>query len=122
MGAAEHVEGGLRIAVVGERAAVAGEQRLVAGIGDGRLFEHGGGLRALAGGAQRLAIGQRGVGILGVGAIALAIDLDGAARIVRRGVRFLGDRARHIGHGLAAAEMRSQNRRHRRGGEKPGKS
>ena len=56
MGAAEHVEGRLRIAVVGERAAVSGEQRLVAGMGDGGLFEHGGGLRALAGGAQRLAV------------------------------------------------------------------
>ena len=85
MGAAEHVEGGLRIAVVGERAAVAGEQRLVAGIGDGGLFEHGDGLGALPGGAQRLAIGERRVGILGIGAIALAVDLDRAARILGRG-------------------------------------
>ena len=82
MGAAEHVEGRLRIAVVGERAAVGGEQRLVAGMGDRGLFEHGGGLRALAGGAERLAVAQRRLGILGIGAIALAIDLGRAARIV----------------------------------------
>src|SRR4029079_17217667 len=75
MSAAEHVEGGLRIAVVGERAAVAGEQRLVAGMGDGRLFEHGGGLRALAGGGERLALGQRGVDILGIGGEALSRNL-----------------------------------------------
>ena len=81
MGAAEHVEGRLRIAVVGERAAVSGEQRLVAGMGDGGLFEHGGGLGALPGGAQRLAVGQCRLGVLGIGAIALAIDLDRAARI-----------------------------------------
>ena len=82
MGAAQHVEGGLRIAVVGERAAVAGEQRLVAGMGDRRLFEHGGGLGTLSGGAECLAIGQRDVGILGIGAIAFAVNFDGAARIV----------------------------------------
>ena len=112
MGTAEHVEGRLRIAVVGERAAVAGEQRLVAGMGDGGLFEHGGGLGALPGGAQRLAVGKRGVGILGVGAIAIAIDLDRAVRIVRHGFRpgFApgGDRSGHVGHGLAAAKARGQ--------------
>ncbi len=81
MGAGQHVEGALEIAVVGERAAVAGEQRLVAGMGDGGLFEHRDRLGALAGGAQRLAVAQRGVGILGIGAVAFAVDLDGAARI-----------------------------------------
>ena len=40
VGAAEHVEGLLEIAVVRQRAAVAGEQRLVAGMGDRGLFEH----------------------------------------------------------------------------------
>ena len=34
VGAAEHVEGLLEIAVVGQRAAIAGQQRLVAGMGD----------------------------------------------------------------------------------------
>ena len=82
MGAAEHVEGGLRIAVVGQRAAVGGQQFLVAGMSDGGLFEHGGGLCALAGGAQRLAVGQGHRHILGVGAVPLAIDLDGALRIL----------------------------------------
>ena len=90
MGAAEHVEGRLRIAVVGERAAVSGQQRLVAGMGDGGLFEHGGGLRPLAGGAQRLAVSQCRLGILGIGAISLAIDLDRALRIVGHGLRLRG--------------------------------
>ena len=77
----EHVERPLEVAVVGERAAVAGEQRLVAGMGDGGLLEHRNRLGALAGGAERLAVAQRGVGIPGIGAIALAIGFDGAARI-----------------------------------------
>ena len=81
MGAGKHVERPLEIAVVGERAAVAGEQRLVAGMGDGGLLEHRNRLGALPGGAERLAIAQRGVDILGIGAIAFAIDFDGAARI-----------------------------------------
>ena len=59
-------------------------------MGDGGLFEHGSGLGALPAGAQRLAVSQRGVGILGVGAIALAIDLDRAAGIVGNGLRLLG--------------------------------
>jgi hypothetical protein len=86
MGAAEHVEGRLRIAVVGERAAVSGKQRLVAGMGDGGLFKHGGGLRPLAGGAEPLAVAQCRLGILGIGAIPLAIDLDRALRIVGNGL------------------------------------
>ena len=81
MGARQHVERLLEIAVVGERAAVSGQQCLVAGMGDGGLLEHGGGLGPLPGGAQCLAIGQRGVGILGIGAIALAGDLRRALRI-----------------------------------------
>ena len=81
MGARQNVERLLEIAVVGERPAITGEQRLVAGMGDGGLFEHGGGLGALPGGAQRLAIGQCGVGILGVGAVALAVDFHRAPRI-----------------------------------------
>src|SRR6185369_1671603 len=87
MGAAEHVEGGLRITVVGERAAVGGKQRLVAGMGEGGLFEHGGGLRPLAGGAERLTVSQCRLGILGVGAISLAVHLDRALRIVGNGLR-----------------------------------
>ena len=56
-------------------------------MGDGGLLEHGDGLGALPGGAQRLAICQRRVGILGIGAIALAIDLDGAPGIgIRAGL------------------------------------
>ena len=81
MGARENIERLLEIAVIGERAAIAGEQRLVAGMGDGGLFEHGDCLAALSRGAQRLAIGQCGVRILGIGAIALAIKLRRAPRI-----------------------------------------
>ena len=50
-------------------------------MGDGGLLEYGNRLGALPGGAQRLTIAQGGVGILGIGAIALAIGFDGAARI-----------------------------------------
>ena len=81
MGARENIESLLEIAIVGERPAVAGQQRLVAGMGDGGLFEHGGGLGALPGGAQRLAIGQRRVGVLGIGAVALAIHVHRMPRI-----------------------------------------
>ena len=81
MGARQHVERLLETAVVGQRAAESGQQRLVAGMGDGGLFEHRRRLGALPGGAQRLAIGQRGVGILGIGAIALAGDFRRALRI-----------------------------------------
>jgi hypothetical protein len=81
MGARENIKRLLEIAVIGERATIAGEQRLVAGVGDGGLFKHGDRLAALPGGAQRLAISQRGVGILGIGAIALAVKLRRAPRI-----------------------------------------
>jgi hypothetical protein len=88
MGAAEHVEGRLRIAVVGQRAAVGGQQHFVAGMRDGRLFEHGGGLRTLTVGAEGLSISQRRVDILGIGAISLAIRFDRALRILGGGRRF----------------------------------
>ena len=90
MGAAQHVEGGLRIAVVGERAAVSGKQRLVAGMSDGGLFQHSDGLRPLAGSAERLAVAQCRLGILGIGAIALAVGLGRALRIVGNGLRLWG--------------------------------
>src|SRR5450759_3705734 len=60
MGATENVERLLEAAVVGQRPAIAGEQRLVAGMADGGLFEHGDGLGALPGGAERLTKAQRG--------------------------------------------------------------
>ena len=127
MGAGQDVERALEIAVVGERAAIAGEQRLVAGMGNGGLLEYRNRLGALPGGAERLTVTQRGVGILGIGAIALAIGIDGAARI---GIGadwdwlrpFRGDRARDVGHGLAAAKASGQNRRYGRGRKKPGKT
>jgi hypothetical protein len=42
---------------------------------DGGLFEHSDGLAALRRGAQRLAIEQGRVGVLGIGAIALAVNI-----------------------------------------------
>ncbi len=123
MGVRQHVERLLEIAIVGERPAIAGEQRLVTGMGEGSLFEHGDGLGALSGGAQRLAIGQRGVGILGIGAIALAINLNRAPRIgIGTGLGLCRQRSRNIGHGLAAAEPGGQNRRYGCGRKEPGKA
>ena len=119
----QDIEGGLEAAVIGQSPPVGGQQRLVAGMGDGGLFEHRGGLRPLSGSAQRLAITQRRGGILRIGAIALAIDLDRAPRIgVGDRLRLRRDRAGDIGHRLAAAEPGGQNRRHGRGSQKPGKA
>jgi hypothetical protein len=81
MGAVENVERLLEIAVIGERPAEAGKQRPVAGMGDGGLFKYGNSLGALSGGAERLTIGPRGVGILGIGTVALAADLHPVPRI-----------------------------------------
>ena len=74
-------------------------------------------------------MGGRRWGILGCGGRAFAIDFDGAARIglgagtgIGTGFGLRADRAGDVGHGLAAAEARGQNRRHGRGGEKPGKT
>ena len=102
---AEHVKGLLKTAIVGERAAVGGEHRLVGGVRDRALLEHGNGLRALPGGAQREAITKCGVGVAGIGAVALAIGFGGAARVgIGDGFGFRGQRALDVGHGLAAAE------------------
>ena len=91
MGATENVERLLKIAVVGKRPAIARQQRLVAGVGDGGLLKHGGGLATLPGGTQRLAIGQGGFGILGIGAVALALDFDGAMGVGIRARSAFGD-------------------------------
>jgi hypothetical protein len=80
---AQHIEGLLKIAVVHERAPIACKQHLVAGIGDARLLEHGNRLRPLTGGAQRLGVVQREVGVLWVGAVAIAISVHLAPRIGR---------------------------------------
>src|SRR6476620_3205714 len=80
-------------------------------MGNGRLLEHRGGLRALPGGAERLAIGQRSVDILGVGAMAVAVDFDRAARIFRSGRSLRGQRSCYVGHGMAAAEACGESRR-----------
>ena len=47
VGAGEHVEGLLKITVVGKGAAIGREHGPVAGIGDGRLLQYGDRLRAL---------------------------------------------------------------------------
>ena len=41
----------------------------------------------LPGGAEPLAVAERGLGILGIGAIALAVNLDRAARVFGNGLR-----------------------------------
>ena len=125
MGAREHVERLLEIAVVGERPAVAGEQRLVAGMGDGGLFEHGDRLGALPGGAQRLAIGQRRIGILGIGAVALAIDSTarrGSASGLALGSAFEAIEPVMSDMVWQPPRPSGQNRRHGRGRQKPGKT
>ena len=81
VGAAKHLESLLEIAVIGQRTAIGGEQQLVAGMSDGALFEHRNRLRPLSGGTQRLAVSQRDVGILRIGAIAFLIGFGVAARI-----------------------------------------
>jgi hypothetical protein len=111
VGAAQYVEGGLRIAIVGERPAVGAKQRPVAGVGDGRLFEHRAGLRALPGGAQRLAVRQSRRRIPGIGTVALAIGFHRAARIVGNRISLRGQRTRDVGHGLAAAKACGEHRR-----------
>ena len=60
--ALEHVERLLEVAGIGERAAVGAEQRLVVRIMQRGGFQNRGGLRALAGRAQRLRVADRGVG------------------------------------------------------------
>src|SRR5260370_2400279 len=81
MGAGENIERLLEIAVIGKRPAIGGEQRLVAGMGDGALFEHGYGLRALSGGTEWLNISQGGLSIPGAITLALAINVPRASRI-----------------------------------------
>lgn len=80
---------------------------------DGGLLEHGYRLGLLSGGAERLSELQRGVGVLGVGAEALAMKLQiapwvgGAARF-----GFFPQRPRYVGgaRGLAATQPQQQNR------------
>ncbi len=110
----EHIERLLEIAVVGQGPPIAGQQRLVAGMRDRGLFEHGDGLRALPRGSQRLAVLQGCVGIVGIGAKALAIAIE----IIpgRGGLAFfrgVAQRPRDIGGrgGLAAAKPQRQDRR-----------
>src|ERR1700676_3255865 len=92
---------------------------------DGGLFEHRDGLRTLAGGAERLAIAQGRIGILGIGAIALAIDLRRTPRVgVRLCLGLWGEGTGKIGYArcLATAKPHGQNRRHDRGCKEPGKT
>ena len=74
MRAAEHFQRLIEIAGLGQRAAIGAKHGLVARVCDRGLFEHGDGLRALSGGAQRLRVVERRVDIARIGAILLAID------------------------------------------------
>jgi hypothetical protein len=97
MGAAEHVKRLLEIAIVGQRPPVAGQQRLVVGVSKCGLLEHRDRLGPLPGGAERLAVSQRRVGVLGVGAIALAIGVELAPGIGGGAGRgFLAQRPRDV--------------------------
>ena len=76
MGAAEDIEGLLEIAVVRQRSPVTGKKRLVTGMSDRGLLEHRDRLGPLPRGAERLSVFQRRVGILGIGAKAIAIKFQ----------------------------------------------
>jgi len=85
-GAAEHVEGGLRIAVV----ASARRRRQAAPCcrnGEGGLFEHGGGLRPLAGGAERLPYPNAASASFGLARYRSPYTSTAALRIVGNGLR-----------------------------------
>ena len=109
VGATENIESLLEIAVIGECPSIGGEQLLVAGMGQAGLFENGSRLSTLPGQAQRLAIGQRQVGIFRIGTVTLTIDLG---RRFRRGtgLGFRRQRAGDIGRRLAAAKARGVSR------------
>jgi hypothetical protein len=124
VGAGQGVERALEITVVGQRPAIAAEQRLVVGMREVACSNMA---TAWVAARWRGAPGHNGcrIGVLGIGAVALAIGLDRAPRIgIGSGTGFdlRGDRSRDIGHGLAAAKADGQNRRQGRGGEKPGKT
>ena len=79
MRALEHVERLLEAAGIRERAPVGAEQRLVVRVMQRGGFQHRGGLRALAGGAQGARVTDRGIGIARIGAEFLAERLRVAA-------------------------------------------
>ncbi|OIQ68048.1 hypothetical protein GALL_503660 [mine drainage metagenome] len=114
MGAAEHIERLLEIAVVRECSPVARNEGFVAGMGERGLFEHGNRLGPLPCGPKRLAVLQRHVGVVGIGAKAITIEfypVHGFSDAALLG--FLTQRPRNVRHaiGLAAAKPQHQNRR-----------
>ena len=98
VGAVEHVERLLVVAVVGERPAVGAEHDTIVRIVDRRLLEHGRGLRALADGAQRLGVADRRIRIGRLGAVALAPGIHLLPPLLRGARRGVGrDRAGGVG-------------------------
>ena len=81
VGAAEHVERLLIIAVFRKRAAVFAEHGLVVRVADRCPLQHGQRLGALSGGTQRLRIAQCDVEVRRVGTILLPIDREIAAPV-----------------------------------------
>ena len=128
MGTAQNLKGLLEIAVVRQRTTETGQQSFVAGMSNGGLLQDGDRLRPLPRRAQRLSIPQRRLGIVGMGVIAIVVEVQAAG-----GSRFFGfvaERPRNVRQsvGLAAAKPKKQDgRQHRHGtesrkAERPGQS
>src|ERR1700722_7084146 len=81
VGAVQDVESLLTVSIVRHRPPIPRQQRLVAGMGNRGLLQHGRRLATLSGGAQRLAIGKGSFGILGIGAVTFAGDVDRLTRV-----------------------------------------
>ncbi len=75
MRAGQHIERLVVVAGLGQGAAVGAEQLHVMRVADGRLLQHGDGLGALVGGAQRAGIGDGRVGVVGIFAVMRAPDI-----------------------------------------------
>src|ERR1700722_4650898 len=117
MGATEGIECLLEIAIVRQRAPITRQKGLIIGVRDCGLFEHGDGLGLLPRGPERLAVLQRRVSILGIGAKAIPIEfypVPGFGGATLFGLR--AQRPRDIRHavGLAATKPQPQNRRRSR--------
>src|SRR3974377_15929 len=110
MGAAEHIEGLLEIAVVRQSPPVSRKERPVAGMRDGGLLEHGNSLGALARRPERLAVSQRRVRVFGIGAVARAIKSQpaggfGAAALLV----FIAERACDVRQAISLATAQRKN-------------
>lgn len=99
VGAFKHLHRLAVIAGLGECAPKGAEHFLVARMFDRKLFQDGDRLRVHAHGAQRLGIAHRHVDVVGIRAILLSVDVDGALSI---GSRVIGARNRQRAGGFWA--------------------